>query len=176
MKRDLATLASELTLKDVQRLLREKEKEVGRVQKLQTRRDKLLAQVQQIEAEIESLAGAAPKAVARPRVKKGGRRGRRKGVKTVATCAVEFLSSAKGDSRLGEIVAHVVKERKGGAKPTPGDWSAVSVALRKEESVKRVGKGLYRLAGKEAGGAGTAKKAKKKARKKAAKATDKSTG
>jgi len=175
MKRDLATLASELTLKDVQRLLREKEREAGRVQKLQTRREELLAQVQAIEAEIESLAGAAPKAVKKPRAKKGGRRGRRKGVKTVATCAVEFLSSAKGDSRLGEIVRHVVKVRKGGAEPTRSDWTTVSTALRKEESVKRVGKGLYSLVGKEAGGAGTAKKkaTKKKAKKKMGKKASK---
>lgn len=174
MKRDLATLASELTLKDLQQLLRKKEKDTVKVQKLQARREKLLAQIQGVEAEIENLAGSAPKAETKPRVKKTARRGRRKrkGGKTVRECAVEFLSSAKGDARLGEIVAHVVKERKGDAKPSPGDWAAVGTALRREESVERIGKGLYRLAGKKTGEPDTAsKEATKKTKKKAGKKT-----
>lgn len=173
MKMDLARLANELTLKDVQRLLRQKERDAAKVETLQAKREKLLAQLQEIEAEIEGLAGSVPKAAAEPRGKKTGRRGRRKGVRTVGECAVEFLSSAKGEVRLGEIIHHVVKVRKGSVEPTRSDWTSVSTALRKQESVERVGRGLYRLVGKKAGEADTTKT---KARRKAGKATGKSTG
>ncbi len=178
MKRPkLDTLADELSLNEIKDLLRRKEKEALRLEKLQAKRTGLLAQIEEIGAEIEKLRGGPGtgklKAAKKPRRK--GRRPARKG-KTVREYAVEYLSSVEGKARLGDIVSYVVRQRKGQAKPAPGDWAGVSMVLRKEKSIKRVGKGLYRLVGEKAPESKAESKPGRKEENKGAKKTVKQTG
>jgi hypothetical protein len=148
---ELDTLANELSLNEIKNLLRRKEKEALRLEKLQAKRTGLLAQIEEIGAEIEKLRGAPGtgklKAAKKPRRK--GRRPARRG-KTVREYAVEYLSSVEGKARMGDIVSYVVKQRKGQTEPTRGDWAHVSTILGKEKSVKRVGRGLYCLVAEKA--------------------------
>jgi hypothetical protein len=147
----LDTLAKELSLNEIKNLLRRKQKEALRLEKLQAKRKGLLAQIEELGAEIEKLKGGPGtgklKAAKKPRRK--GRRPARKG-KTVREYAVEYMSSGDGKARLGDIVSYVVSQRKGETKPTPTDWAGVSMVLRNEKSIRRVRKGLYRYVGEKA--------------------------
>ena len=130
------------------------------------KRKSLLSQIQEIEAEMKKLEGEGDTGKLKA-AKKPARKARksRKGGKTIRECALEYLSSVGKKARLGDIVSYVVKQRKGEIKPTATDWTGVSTVLRKEKSVKRVGKGLYRLAGGKAPESAARKKPIRKARK-----------
>ena len=163
----LEALANELSLSEIKDLLRKKEKDSVRLEKLQVKRKSLLSQIQEIEAEMKKLEGEGDTGKLKA-AKKPARKGRksRKGGKTIRECAVEYLSSVGKKARLGDIVSYVVKQRKGEIKPTATDWTGVSTVLRKEKSVKRVGKGLYRLVGGKAPESEARKKPIRKTRKK----------
>jgi hypothetical protein len=173
----LDTLAKELSLNEIKNLLRRKQKEALRLEKLQAKRKGLLAQIEELGAEIEKLKGGPGtgklKAAKKPRRK--GRRPARKG-KTVREYAVEYMSSGDGKARLGDIVSYVVSQRKGETKPTPTDWAGVSMVLRNEKSIRRVRKGLYRYVGEKAPESKAQSKPGKKEEKKDAKKTVKQTG
>jgi len=173
----LEALANELSLSEIKDLLRKKEKDSVRLEKLQVKRKSLLSQIQEIEAEMKKLEGEGDTGKLKA-AKKPARKGRksRKGGKTIRECALEYLSSAGKKARLGDIVSYVVKQRKGEIKPTATDWTGVSTVLRKEKSVKRVGKGLYRLVGGKAPESEARKKPIRKAAKKDATKTVKKTG
>ena len=173
----LEALANELSLNEIKDLLRKKEKDSVRLEKLQVKRKSLLSQIQEIEAEMKKLEGEGDTGKLKA-AKKPARKGRksRKGGKTIRECAVEYLSSVGKKARLGDIVSYVVKQRKGEIKPTATDWTGVSTVLRKEKSVKRVGKGLYRLVGGKAPESEARKKPIRKAAKKGATKTVKKTG
>jgi hypothetical protein len=170
-------LSDELSLSEIKELLRRKQREALRLEKLQAKRKGLLAQIEEVGAEIEKLSGGPGtgklKAAKKPRRK--GRRPARKG-KTVREYAVEYLSSVEGKARLGDIVSYVVTKRKGQTKPTPTDWAGVSMVLRNEKSIRRVGKGLYRLVGEKAPESKAQSKPGSKGEKKGAKKTVKQTG
>ncbi len=168
MKRPkLDALANELSLNEIKDLLRKKEKDTVRLEKLQVERRSLLTQIQEIEAEMKKLGGEGDTGKLKA-AKKPGRKGGKpsKGGKTVRECAMEYLSSVGKNARLGDIVSYVVKQRKGEIKPTATDWTGVSTVLRKEKSVMRVGKGLYRLVGEKAPESEAGKKPIRKAGKK----------
>ena len=173
----LEALANELSLSEIKDLLRKKEKDSVRLEKLQVKRKSLLSQIQEIEAEMKKLEGEGDTGKLKA-AKKPARKGRksRKGGKTIRECAVEYLSSVGKKARLGDIVSYVVKQRKGEIKPTATDWTGVSTVLRKEKSVKRVGKGLYRLVGGKAPESEARKKPIRKAAKKDGTKTVKKTG
>lgn len=173
----LEALANELSLSEIKDLLRKKEKDSVRLEKLQVKRKSLLSQIQEIEAEMKKLEGEGDTGKLKA-AKKPARKGRksRKGGKTIRECALEYLSSVGKKARLGDIVSYVVKQRKGEIKPTATDWTGVSTVLRKEKSVKRVGKGLYRLVGGKAPESEARKKPIRKAAKKDATKTVKKTG
>lgn len=178
MKRPkLEALANELSLNEIKDLLRKKEKDSVRVEKLQVKRKSLLSQIQEIEAEMKKLEGEGDTGKLKA-AKKPARKARksRKGGKTIRECALEYLSSVGKKARLGDIVSYVVKQRKGEIKPTATDWTGVSTVLRKEKSVKRVGKGLYRLVGGKAPESEARKKPIRKAAKKHATKMVKKTG
>lgn len=178
MKRPkLDSLANELSLNEIKDLLRKKEKDTVRLEKLQVKRKSLLSQIQEIEAEMKKLEGEGDTGKLKA-AKKPARKARksRKGGKTIRECALEYLSSVGKKARLGDIVSYVVKQRKGEIKPTATDWTGVSTVLRKEKSVKRVGKGLYRLVGGKAPESEARKKPIRKAAKKDATKTVKKTG
>jgi len=173
----LDALANELSLNEIKDLLRKKQKDIERLEKLQVKRKSLLSQIQEIEAEMKKLEGEGDTGKLKA-AKKPARKGRksRKGGKTIRECAVEYLSSVGKKARLGDIVSYVVKQRKGEIKPTATDWTGVSTVLRKEKSVKRVGKGLYRLVGGKAPESEARKKPIRKAAKKDATKKVKKTG
>jgi len=148
MKKDIGTLARQLTLKEVQRLLREKQKQAGKLKALEERRNRLVAQLAKLEKEIGVLAsGLGEEAVKAPsgraRRKVGGKkRGRKR--KTAREFVLQLLASGN-EVRLAEIVERVAR-RKGRTKPTPSDRTAVGNLLSKEPGVTRVGRGIYKLA------------------------------
>ena len=176
----LDILANELSLNEIKDLLRRKERETVRLEKLQVKRKTLLTQIQDIEVEMRKLEGEVKLGKSKA-VKKSPGKGKRsrkpvKGGKTVRELTVEYLRSAEDKARLVDIIAYVVKKRKGETKPTATDRTAVSVVLRKEKSVKRVGKGLYRLVGGKAPESEARKKPIRKAAKKDGTKTVKKTG
>ncbi|MHA2061297.1 MAG: hypothetical protein ACW963_03290, partial [Candidatus Sifarchaeia archaeon] len=60
MKRPkLDELANELSLNEIKDLLRKKQKDAVRLEKLQAKRTGLLTQIQEIEAEMKKLGGEA---------------------------------------------------------------------------------------------------------------------
>ena len=168
MKRPkLDELANELSLNEIKDLLRKKQKDAERLEKLQVKRKSLLAQIQEIEAEIKKLGGEGDTGKLKA-AKKPGRKGRqasREG-KTVSEYALEYLNSVGKKARLGDIVSYVVKQRKGQTEPTRGDWVHVITILRKEKSVKRVGRGLYHLVAEKAPESEVGKKPSRKEEKK----------
>ena len=177
MKRpQLDELANELSLNEIKDLLRKKQKDAVRLEKLQVKRSSLLTQIQEIEAEIKKLGGEGDTGKLKA-AKKPGRKGGKpsKGGKTIRECALEYLSSVGKKARLGDIVSYVVKQRKGHTERTRGDSVNVITILGKEKSVKRVGKGLYRLVGEKAPESEVGKKPIRKAGKKTGKEIPKSS-
>ncbi len=159
----LDELANELSLIEIKDLLRKKQKEAVRLEKLQVKKKSLLTQIQEIEAEMKKLGGEADAGKLKA-AKKPGRKGRQasRGGKTVSECALEYLNSVGKKARLGDIVSYVVKQRKGQTEPTLGDLAHVITILGKEKSVKRVGRGLYCLVAEKAPESEAGKKDAKK--------------
>ncbi len=163
----LDELVNELSLNETKDLLRKKQKDAVRLEKLQVKRKSLLTQIQEIEAEMKKLGGEGDAGKLKA-AKKPGRKGRQasRGGKTVSECALEYLNSVGKNARLGDIVSYVVSQRKGETKPTLGDLAHVITILGKEKSVKRVGRGLYCLVAEKAPESEVGKKPIRKAGKK----------
>ena len=178
---NVQSLAAQLSLQDLKQLLRQKEREKGRVARLETKKKSLLEQVASIEEELKQLTGSSKSRRGRKK-KRRGRPAKKKVVKkrsgrgggpTVRDTIHEYLSAASGASKAKDIVKHVHKNRPG-AKLT-SIYTAVNTLLRKDPAVKKIERGVYALARR---GAAAAKKigkkrGRKKGKKKAAAASNK---
>jgi len=179
---NVQSLAAQLSLQDLKQLLRQKEREKGRVARLETKKKSLLEQVASIEEELKQLTGSSKSRRGRKKKKRRGRPAKKKVVKkrsgrgggpTVRDTIHEYLSAASGASKAKDIVKHVHKNRPG-AKLT-SIYTAVNTLLRKDPAVKKIERGVYALARR---GAAAAKKigkkrGRKKGKKKAAAASNK---
>ena len=172
MRVDINALAVQLSMKDINALLKKKEKSLQKVEQLKERKAKLLARLSDIESQLEALEGEVsspvPASEAAPGRKRRASTGRRKGGQTYKELVHEYLASVGGEVNLTEIVGYVIKKRTGSDSPTQPQYTAVSTVIRSDSAVARVGRGLYQLVGKAAAPA-PEEKAPKKATKKAAK-------
>jgi len=148
MKVDIESLAAQLSMKDVQALMKRKEKALAKVERLKRKRDKLLDAVRRVEELIEQLTADAAGVKARRVVRKGGRRGRR-GRLTLGVLTREYLASVGGDAELKSIVAFV-NQRLKRRKATLSEYNAVAGAMRNDPAIKKVSRGVYRLVTKAA--------------------------
>ena len=67
---NVQSLAAQLSLQDLKQLLRQKEREKGRVAKLETKKKSLLEQVASIEEELKQLTGSSKSLRGRKKKKK----------------------------------------------------------------------------------------------------------
>jgi hypothetical protein len=157
MKVNLESLAAQLSLKDVRALVKRKERALARVEALKRKRDKLLERAKRVEEHIEQLSAEA--LGAKPR--RTGRKGK-KGGPTLSRLVHEYLGSVSGPVNLNAIVDYVNRKRKR-RKATLSQYNAVCGVVRKDSQIKKVSRGIYRLA---TGAAGAAQAKGARARKK----------
>lgn len=142
---------------DVERLVREKEKELELLRELLERRNRLLERLAELDSRISGLRGepaviAKPAAPAQPVKRKRGRpkasgagipRGARPSIEELA---IEYLQSAGGTARLKDIAEYVAKGRWNASTPTMAHLTMTSSALSKASGIQRISKGMYGLA------------------------------
>jgi len=180
MRVDINALAVQLSMKDINALLKRKEQSLQKVEELKERKAKLESRLKDIESQLEALEGEVPSPVpaskAAPGRKKRASTDRRKGGQTYKELVHEYLASVGGEVNLTEIVGYVIKNRTGSDSPTQPQYTAVSTVIRSDSTVARVGRGLYQLAGKAAAPASEEKAAAPASEKKAAKKAAKKAG
>ncbi|MBI2190997.1 MAG: hypothetical protein HYU36_03295 [Planctomycetes bacterium] len=158
MKKDhLSTLAFELSLQDLNKLIRLKERGEARVERLVKRKSSLLERVASIDAQIAELTGGTEPV--KPRgsrpgkrrrrlngVRAGGRAPRSRSGETVRELARSYLSSVGGQAKVAEIVDHVARARYGKA-ASGTQYTSICTAFRTDPAVRKVAHGVYKLAG-----------------------------
>jgi len=173
---DMEGLAAKLSVKEIRSLLRQKEKDLARIENLKKRRENLLQKVKEVDEKMEQLsatvAGQGPRRRRQGKKRKGSRGG-----PTVGQLVLECLRNAGGEVDLAAIVSDVSLKRTGQKEATRSMYTAVGTAMRGDPAIKRVGRGVYRLTetgSKTVEGAGVRKG--KKTKKKVAKAEGAKSG